>query len=102
MWIVNAVKSDLRLSFRRTREGYTEAMRPITETTVVQLLYGLTCLAEFSTVNLTHYMTPKSSSSSSGFILLQPFEIAIQTTYKKQITWNGNNGRTLRDRNPAN
>jgi len=38
----------------------------------------------------------------SSFILLQPFEIAIQTTYKKQITWNGNNGRTLRDRNPAN
>src|SRR6218665_378289 len=41
-------------------------------------------------------------SSSSSFILLQPFEITFQTTYKKQITWNGNNGRTLRDRNPAN
>jgi len=34
--------------------------------------------------------------------LLQPFEITFQTTYKKQITWNGNNERTLMDRNPAN
>src|SRR6218665_176203 len=34
--------------------------------------------------------------------LLQPIEITIETTYKKQVTWNGNNGRTLRDRNPAN
>ena len=43
-----------------------------------------------------------ADDTSSSFILLQPIEIAIQTTYKKQITWNGNNGRTLRDRNPAN
>src|SRR6218665_3438051 len=63
-----------------------------------------------------HYATPLTRSwidetvtnhiqvqvSSSSFILLQPFEIAIQTIYKKQITWNGNNGRSFRDRNPAN
>jgi len=42
-----------------------------------------------------HYSSLCCQVSSSSFILLQPFEIAIQTTYKKQITWNGNNGRTL-------
>ena len=34
--------------------------------------------------------------------LLQPLEITYQVTYKKQITWNGSNGRALRDLNPAN
>src|SRR6218665_1851922 len=53
-------------------------------------------LIYFDTISFIHHFYSASSSPlllrSSSFILLQPFEIAIQTTYKKQITWNGNNG----------
>ena len=59
------------------------------------------CYAGRTRLRLDGWMVVWRDSSSS-FILLQPFEIAIQTTYKKQITWNGNIWRTLRDRNPAN
>jgi len=52
--------------------------------------------------DLTGYLELVGGPLQIQVYLLQLFQITFQTTYKKQITWNGNNRRTLRDRNPAN